>query len=190
MEGWREMKPPDQQSLQGIKHGHRIDLHIYEKEQQICKLLQLEETTESWLKLTNKVVLLKFSKSLQNYETTKVAPCPLKSLLNHETPRWCIMVSEISWELCSTQMMRHGVWNLLWIMKHPDDASCCLRKSLQNHVTPWDAHYLKSLSEIMKLPRCMVCEWLPDLSSVKSQVNAGGREEGDADGKEIINYTW
>jgi hypothetical protein len=45
--GWREMKPLHQQSLQRIKHGHRIDLHIYEKEQQICKLLQLEETTES-----------------------------------------------------------------------------------------------------------------------------------------------
>jgi hypothetical protein len=45
--GWREMKPLHQQSLYRIKHGHRIDLHIYEKEQQICKLLQLEETTES-----------------------------------------------------------------------------------------------------------------------------------------------
>jgi hypothetical protein len=114
----------------------------------------------------------------------------LKSLLNHETPRWCIMVSEISSKSWNTQMMHHGVWNLFWIMKHPDDASCCLRKSLQNHATPWDAHYLKSLSEIMKLPRCMVCEWLPDLSSVKSQVYAGGGEEGDADGREIINYTW
>ncbi len=45
--GWREMKPLHQQSLQRIKHRHRIDLHIYEKGQQICKLLQLEETTES-----------------------------------------------------------------------------------------------------------------------------------------------
>ncbi len=59
----------------------------------------------------------------------------LKSLLNHETPRWCIMVSEISSESWNTQMMHHVVWGNLFRICNP--MRCTLSEiSFRNNETP------------------------------------------------------